>query len=250
MISVLYFYSFFIRCSVQCCKSVFMMKLLGNTRVGELGICVENLKDDVTVNVYIEFKCFWRVLLVIAVVVECEKLPRFYKVVKLISFYRFSASQNGGYVENVEEESKVDDSEQPNTHPEVSRQVVKEDPESCNEQPADDNQQIGDVEPKEEKSTQVNDPSKGDIQELEVENSVQVNEPSKGNISAELPGDIQEGPPAEPPEMEGVQFDQEHPAADDQTITRKMEVPNNKVMKRFVENKTNFVLLVMTEFNI
>ncbi|PHT34551.1 hypothetical protein CQW23_26351 [Capsicum baccatum] len=145
------------------------------------------------------------------------------------------ASQNGGYVENVEEESKVDDSEQPNTHPEVS-QVVKEDPESCNEQPADDNQQIGDVEqsvaktfPKEEKSTQVNDPSKGDIQELEVESSIQVNEPSKGNISAELPGDIQEGPPAEPPEMEGVQFDQEHPAADDQTITRKMEVPNNKV---------------------
>ncbi|KAH0777823.1 hypothetical protein KY290_009234 [Solanum tuberosum] len=148
------------------------------------------------------------------------------------------ASQNG-YEEKVEEESKVDDNEQPSIHPEVSQEVAQEAPESWKEQPADDNQQTGDVEQSDaktsleiENSTQVDEPSKGDIQESEAEKSTQVDEPSKGDIhepSAEVPGDIQEEPSAEPPEMEGVQLDQEHPASDDQTITRKMEVPNNKV---------------------
>ncbi|KAL3324409.1 hypothetical protein AABB24_038523 [Solanum stoloniferum] len=148
------------------------------------------------------------------------------------------ASQNG-YEEKVEEESKVGDNEQPNIHPEVSQEVAQEAPESWKEQPADDNQQTGDVEQSDaktsleiENSTQVDEPSKGDIQESEAEKSTQVNEPSKGDIhepSAEVPGDIQEEPSAEPPEMEGVQLDQEHPASDDQTIMRKMEVPNNKV---------------------
>ncbi|TMX02624.1 hypothetical protein EJD97_020736 [Solanum chilense] len=140
------------------------------------------------------------------------------------------ASQNG-YEEKVEEELKVDDNEQ--------REVAQEAPESCKEQPADGNQQTGDVEQSDaktfleiENSTQVNEPSKGDIQESEAEKSTQVDEPSKGVIhepSAEVPGDIQKEPSAEHPEMEGVQLDQEHSASDDQTITRKMEVPNNKV---------------------
>ncbi|KAK4341187.1 hypothetical protein RND71_039688 [Anisodus tanguticus] len=130
----------------------------------------------------------------------------------------FSASQNG-YEEKVEEEPKEDDNEQPNTHPEVSQQVANE---SCREQPADDNQQTGDVEHSEaEKSSQVDEPSKANIQEPEAEQSTQVDEPSKDHV--------QEEPSAEATETEGVQLDQEHPAADDQTITRKMEVPNNKV---------------------
>ncbi|KAJ8541846.1 hypothetical protein K7X08_002662 [Anisodus acutangulus] len=143
------------------------------------------------------------------------------------------ASQNG-YEEKVEEEPKEDD-----THPEISQKVPKEAPESCNEQPADDNQQTGDVEhsdaktiPEAEKSSQVDEQSKVDIQEPEAEKSTQVDEPSKGDIQepeAQVPGDIQEEPSTEAPETEGVQLDQEHPASDDQTIARKMEVPNNKV---------------------
>lgn len=115
------------------------------------------------------------------------------------------------------------------------------------EQPADDNQQTGDVEQSDaktfldaEKSTQVNEPSKADIQEPEADKSTQVDEPSKGDMqepSAEVLYDIQEEPSAEPPEMEGVQLDQEHPASDDQTITRKMEVPNNKVMECLLKTK-------------
>ncbi|CAN4081344.1 unnamed protein product [Withania somnifera] len=148
------------------------------------------------------------------------------------------ASQNG-YEEREEKESKVDDNEQPNTHLEASQQVDKEALESCDQQPADGNQQTADVEqsdaktiPEGEKSTQVDEASKGDIQEPEAEKSTQVNEPSKGDSqepSAEVPGDIQEESSVEPPEMKGVQLDQVHPASDDQTITRKMEVPNNKV---------------------
>ncbi|XP_059297323.1 uncharacterized protein LOC132050209 [Lycium ferocissimum] len=132
------------------------------------------------------------------------------------------ASQNG-YEEKVDEQPKEDDNEKPNT-----QEVAKEAPESCNEQPADDNQQTGDVEhsdateiPKADKSSQVDEPSKGDTQEPEAEKSTQVDESSKG--------DVQEEPSAEATETEGVQLDQENPASDDQTITRKMEVPNNKV---------------------
>ncbi|CAN4119688.1 unnamed protein product [Withania somnifera] len=147
------------------------------------------------------------------------------------------APQNG-YEEKEEEESKVDDNEQPNTDPEVSQQLAKEALESCNQQPAYDNQQTGDVKqsdatiPEATRSTQVNETSKGDSQELEAEKSTQENEPSNGDSqepAAEVPGDIQEKPSVEPPETKGVQLDQEHPASDDQTITRKMEVPNNKV---------------------
>lgn len=149
------------------------------------------------------------------------------------------ASENG-CEEKVEEESKVDDdNEQPSIYPDVSQEVAQEAPKSCKGQPADGNQQTGDAEQSDaktfleaEKSTQVDEPSKGDIQEPEGEKSTEVDEASKGDMqepSAEVLGDIQEEPSAEPPEMEGVHLDQEHPASDDQTITRKMEVPNNKV---------------------
>ncbi|XP_009800789.1 uncharacterized protein [Nicotiana sylvestris] len=163
------------------------------------------------------------------------------------------AAQNG-YEEKIEEEPKEDDNVQPSeaekndTHPEVSQEVATEAAESVREQPADTDQKTGDVEHSDaekiseaEKSSQVDEPSKGDIQELDVEKSTQVDEPSKGEgdigepdaekstqVDEPSKGDIQE-PSAEAPETEGVQLDQEHPASDDQTFTRKMEVPNNKV---------------------
>ncbi|XP_016455305.1 uncharacterized protein LOC107779386 isoform X2 [Nicotiana tabacum] len=162
-------------------------------------------------------------------------------------------AQNG-YEEKIEEEPKEDDNvqlldaEKNDTHPEVSQEVATEAPESVSEQPADADQQTGDVEhfdaekiSEAEKSSQVDEPSKGDIQEPDVEKSTQVGGPSKGEGDIQEPDaekstqvdepskdDIQE-PSAEAPETEGVQLDQEHPASDDQTITRKMEVPNNKV---------------------